>query len=109
MALVAVPFFIAFAVQFIDGKDEWADKNYDILPGDLMLYGGLIFVNFSWVFFVVYYSMTLTAKTYDRDIIQSQKQIRKSESKLHIDNGNGLDNRAFDDSQQLSSDEELNF
>jgi len=82
MAVIAIPFFIAFIVQFVEGEEEWKEKGKDILPGDLMLYASLVFFNFAWVFFVVYYSMTLTAKTYSSDVLETSKQLKKSAEEM---------------------------
>jgi len=54
--------------------------------------------------------MTLTAKTYDNDVMETKKQLKKSASQLHIERGTGLDNDAFDDSfADQSDEEEMNF
>ncbi|CBY17934.1 unnamed protein product [Oikopleura dioica] len=78
MVVISIPFFIVFGIEFINGKADWESNEKDIIPGDIFLYGALVFLNFGWVFFVVYYSMTLTAKEYDENLLDSNNRRRKS-------------------------------
>jgi len=80
MVVISIPFFIGFGIQFSNGKADWESNEKDIIPGDIFLYGALVFLNFGWVFFVVYYSMTLTAKEYDENLLDSDNRRRKSVS-----------------------------
>ena len=56
-AILAIPFMIAFAVQFVNEKEEWVlNGQFEVqLPGDLFLYFSLIMLNFSWAFACIYY------------------------------------------------------
>jgi len=76
-AILAIPFMIAFAVQFVNEKEEWVQNGqFEVqLPGDLFLYFSLIMLNFSWAFACIYYSMTLEAKEYEFDnVIEDVKK-----------------------------------
>ena len=53
--VISIPFFIGFGIQFSNGRADWESNEKDIIPGDIFLYGALVFLNFGWVFFVVYY------------------------------------------------------
>ena len=58
--ILAIPFMIAFAVQFVNEKEDWVrNGQFEVqLPGDLFLYFSLIMLNFSWAFACIYYRLS---------------------------------------------------
>ena len=61
LGILAIPFIIAFAVQFVNEKETWVQNGqFEVqLPGDLFLYFSLIMLNFSWAFACIYYRLVI--------------------------------------------------
>ena len=53
---LAIPFFVGFGVLFANGKSDWdKDGRGILLPGDLFMWFGLIFLDFAFIFGTFYY------------------------------------------------------
>ena len=53
---LAIPFFVGFGVLFANGKSDWdKDGRGILLPGDLFMWFGLIFLDFAFIFATFYY------------------------------------------------------
>merc|ERR1719365_508430 len=94
---LAIPFFVGFGVLFANGQSDWdKDGRGILLPGDLFMWFGLIFLDFAFIFGTFYYSTTLEAKP------SAEDELPFVESVL------GTVNEAFDKSTD-STEIKLNY
>ena len=73
---LAIPFFVGFGVLFANGQSDWNDNGRGILlPGDLFMWFGLIFLDFAFIFATFYYRLMVSYNSFI-EVILKQSHCR---------------------------------